>query len=64
MVNTNVVNANPRVSRRPFSTKFSAILADFCISKTPLNMRAFFMLTKIQCIPPPRLPKFLFNINA
>src|SRR5271157_1582447 len=64
MVNSNAVNAKTRVFRRRVSANLSAFPVEFYVSRIPLNMRAFSILTIKRCIPPPRLPKFPFNINV
>ena len=46
MVNPNAVNAETRVFRRRISANFSAFSAEFYVSRIPLNIRAFFVLTR------------------
>ena len=48
MVNADMVNAKTRVSNTRFFVEFSPFLADFCTSKTLLNIRGYLKLTKAR----------------
>jgi hypothetical protein len=48
MVNAAMVNANRCVSNAPIFAEFFTIQADFCTSKIPLNIAAYFILTGLE----------------
>ena len=64
MVNANAVNAKRCVFRRRISADLSPFPVDFHVSRIPLNMREFLILTKKRCMRLPRGLQLLCIINA